>query len=102
MGSETSRTKTIKLDKNNIKEVNTNKVIYQTNKDAECKALYFDQDIAQQCFEILNDIHEKQQSSGACVNYYKSHIIVIRNENEFQAYSSKRATPTSLGWNVIL
>ena len=78
------------IKKNNIREFDKDKIILETdNKMYPCIALYFRDDIKEECFRILQEIKENEKDSiiGIKIFHYNSKIFAIHNKQ--QCYYSK-------------
>lgn len=80
----------------NIHKLDDDKVIFKKNvDDSILSILYFDDDIATECYQILSKLGNSDQPIH--VYYYTGKIVVIY-EHRYQPYSSSCVRPSSIGW----
>lgn len=86
-----------------IREVCLDKISYARHENVvSCEDLYFDEDIKNECFDILNQIRNSNNSViYAEVDYYDSTIYAIKLSYLTQVHSSNKITPTTYGWVLV-
>lgn len=100
MGLILSKLKNMTINYDMIKEFDNNKIIFKTtDKNEPLHVLYYDEDIKQDCFNVISLCVEKKKKFE--IQYYKSHIFIIHDINiKSLIYVSNKLTPTTLGWNI--
>ncbi|XWV26431.1 putative orfan [Tupanvirus soda lake] len=97
MGILNSTLKTQIITQHNLHELYEDKIIYHSqNKHIPFVVLYFEKDMAPECYNILSKI---KNCGGSCEIYYdQSKIMVLHNNDTNISYSSKLVSPSTFGW----
>lgn len=85
-----------------IRQVYLDKISYARHENVIlCEDLYFDEDIKDECFDILNQIRSNNNSIiYAEIDYYDSMIYAIKLNFLTQVHSSNKIISTTYGWSL--
>lgn len=80
-----------------ITKVCSDRICYRNENVTYCENLYFDEDIKEDCFNILSQL--KQDSENYVqIFYYNKIIYAINSKSNPQEYASSKISPTTYGY----